>query len=937
MGFGNQFGKLAVISINNKFIVILFSIVITAVFSLGILNLKMESDPQKLWAPPSGRTYEEQRNFNKNFGEFFRVNQLIISAGENFKNSTNNESKSKLKSIKTCTNSKNRNLNDILKQQKDQEQQDLPNLFDIEPLKWLYYLQKVINTRSFQRNGQNVTADQLCYKPISNKGCLITSPMDYWKMNITLLNERANQDYIPPKDRIDPRKALQKDALCIEANTKTTLIPCTDSNSIPVIKEAVVGGSYCESYEHDDLPCSHCWLQAQALIVTYLFNNDKFTQDIANDWEKQVFADTVFAFRNKTLDFSKYLNETIEIDYKNVDNWPDLDVQFMAQRGISDDLVTEASQNLWVVALSYSLMFVYISISIGSFPSKTHSGFLIGFSGIVLVLFSIACSMGFMSFIKIGMTMISVEVIPFLILAIGVDNMFIISNAVKSAEGESLEERVRSGMTEVGPSITAAAISEILAFTVGMFTKIPALQTFCIQAAIAIFFLYQLGMNSEPERPREDFVKQMISKYYIPVLKNQMFHVFNLLLFIVLIVIGILGCLQLDTGLNQQVSLVSGSDLNNYFDKYNQYIEIGPLAYLVLQNIDYKNQNDIDVINQISNALSLLQETVQPPVFSWIATFNQFRNPKQMWATDCGTGDIDQYPFEVQVQKFIDVKVNSVCCQKYGICGEQFNKDIIFDADGNIKASRLRFQHKPVITSNDFIKAFQQTRQAVDNSNNFQPSNSNKNAYSYSLIYSYYDQYTEIRAVAIQNMLLAIGAVYIAINFIKNGIAAIIVSLNVFAITFNLIGISWLSNIILNGYKIEINAISVVNLVTCVGLSVEFCVHLVISYMNSQGTRQEKTENAVKLMGSNILVGIASTKFIGVIVLGFATSAMFRLYYFRMYMAIIFLGIFQGLMFLPTILMYIGPQTKGRDRKSFLHTSQLDDSDDNLEIKQKEI
>ena len=45
-------------------------------------------------------------------------------------------------------------------------------------------------------------------------------------------------------------------------------------------------------------------------------------------------------------------------------------------------------------------------------------------------------------------------------------------------------------------------------------------------------------------------------------------------------------------------------------------------------------------------------------------------------------------------------------------------------------------------------------------------------------------------------------------------------------------------------------------------------------------------------MGSNILVGIASTKFIGVIVLGFATSEMFRLYYFRMYMAIIFLGVF---------------------------------------------
>lgn len=120
-------------------------------------------------------------------------------------------------------------------------------------------------------------------------------------------------------------------------------------------------------------------------------------------------------------------------------------------------------------------MFVYISVAIGSFPSKTHSGFLIGFAGIMIVIFSILSSIGFMSFVGVGMTMISAEVIPFLILAIGVDNMFIISTAVKSAKGKNLQDKIRAGMTEVGPSITAAAISEILAFTVGAFTKIPAL------------------------------------------------------------------------------------------------------------------------------------------------------------------------------------------------------------------------------------------------------------------------------------------------------------------------------------------------------------------------------------------------------------------------------------------------------------------------------
>jgi len=38
-------------------------------------------------------------------------------------------------------------------------------------------------------------------------------------------------------------------------------------------------------------------------------------------------------------------------------------------------------------------------------------------------------------------------------------------------------------------------------------------------------------------------------------------------------------------------------------------------------------------------------------------------------------------------------------------------------------------------------------------------------------------------------MLLAVGAVYVAVNLLKNGWTAIIVALNVFFITFNLIGV----------------------------------------------------------------------------------------------------------------------------------------------------
>jgi len=64
---------------------------------------------------------------------------------------------------------------------------------------------------------------------------------------------------------------------------------------------------------------------------------------------------------------------------------------------------------------------------------------------------------------------------------------------------------------------------------------------------------------------------------------------------------------------------------------------------------------------------------------------------------------------------------------------------------------------------------------------------------------------------------------------------------------------------------------------------------------------------AMNQMGSSVVVGIASTKLLGVLVLAFAPSTLFKLYYFRMYLFIILLGVFNGLFLLPNILAIIGP------------------------------
>lgn len=177
--------------------------------------MRLETDPQNLWVSHDGRTYKQQDYFNQNFGAFFRTNQLIIS---------------------------HKNPNETT------------NLFDIPYLLEMYYLVKTIRTRSTESSGKNITINDFCFKPISGKGCLTPNPADYWKMNITdlLLNYKETNS----------TRGLQYTALCVKSRDDKSLIPCSDSNGVPVMRQVVLGGISCEKVENDEIPCDHCWVRS---------------------------------------------------------------------------------------------------------------------------------------------------------------------------------------------------------------------------------------------------------------------------------------------------------------------------------------------------------------------------------------------------------------------------------------------------------------------------------------------------------------------------------------------------------------------------------------------------------------------------------------------------------------------------------------------------
>ena len=222
--------------------------------------------------------------------------------------------------------------------------------------------------------------------------------------------------------------------------------------------------------------------------------------------------------------------------------------------------------------------------------------------------------------------------------------------------------------------------------------------------------LFCIERPNHPEGSNPQYVKQFIHSYYNPMLKNSFCRIISGIIFALLMITSVLGCINLENGLEEQVSMVSDSDLFNFFTYEKKYIEIGPPAYMILSGFDFDNQTDLKTVAILSNALAQLNETVQPPIYSWVASFKLFREPDAEWSKICGTEDILLDSFPAQLKRFINTKITSGCCQRFGICGETFQSDIVTDDEGYVKKSRLRFQHRPIHNSAQYILTFEQTR-----------------------------------------------------------------------------------------------------------------------------------------------------------------------------------------------------------------------------------
>ena len=875
------------------------SIIVIVLLSLGWLSFEIETDPVRLWVSPSSAAAEEKAFFDSNFGPFYRAEQAFL-------------------------------VNDTGKSGPGP-------VLSYETLAWWFDIESQAQRMTSEKYG--LTLKDVCFNP-TGSACVVQSLTGYFGDSFSNVGRESWE------------KQLRH---CTEQPGSQECLP---GFQLPLQPGVVLGGWE----KTGDI------LDSEALIVTWVVDNHpegSAEEARAKDWERRL---------KKLL-----LSAQDEATEKG------LRLSFNTEISLEEELNKSGNTDAKIVIISYIVMFFYASLALGSATisakslmhnpasALVESKFTLGIFGILIVLMSVSASVGFFSATGIKVTLIIAEVIPFLVLAVGVDNIFLIVHEFERVNhchpDEPLDIRVAKTLGRMGPSILLSASTETITFAMGAFAGMPAVRNFAVYAAGAVLinailqvtmFVSVLTLNQKRVDSRRadcfplikigkadkgDMVEygsdeqgplqRYIRKFYAPFLLDRKIKVAVVVGFLGLFTAGLALIPKVALGLDQRLAIPEGSYMINYFNDLYAYLGTGPPVYFVTRDLDATkrvHQQEIcgrfSTCDEFSLATTLEQESKRPNVSyisgataSWIDDFFFWLNP----AYDSCCRENGQVCFENRsppwnttlygmpegeefihyLSKWLDSPTGEDC----PLGGKASYKDaVIFNPNTTtVPASHFRTFHTPLHSQADYINSYASARRIADTVSDHQ----NITVFPYSKFYIFFDQYSTI--VPLTGVLLgcAIAVILILSSILLGSFATgLVVTLTVTMIVVDVIGAMALFNV-------SLNAISLVNLIICVGIGVEFCAHIARAFMfpasnildssrNRYRGRDARAWTALVNVGGSVFTGITLTKLLGVSVLAFTTSKIFEVYFFRIWMSLVVLASVHALVFLPVALSLVG-------------------------------
>lgn len=734
--------------------------------------------------------------------------------------------------------------------------------------------------------------------------CLLTSLLRQWNYDLKELD--ADDDVLAKLNEYGSREDLE----AILGN------PVFDDNDAIVSAEA-----FRISY----------FLEGRAEVVA-----GSEVDPVNEAWESDVF-----------LTVAKEVNDDVDSKIK---------LDFFAGRSFSDEFGEAITGDLALVNISYVMVFMFLGATMGKITCGIGSRWTLALGALITVGISTASGFGVSSALGLFFGPVH-SLLPFILLGIGVDDAFVIVNAMnrerlvpRSAENNAhIQKRTSKALARAGASITVTSATDLVAFAISSSSRLPALASFCAWSAISITFLWFyastcftstlvlderrqrdnrrecfccLTRKSKPENENdveeeEGFEENAISRYFRhyhgPAILSKAGKTAVLLFFSGLLAFGLYGTFNLSVEDTTREFIPSTSYLKTYLEANDEYFpNTGIDVYFVFEDSYeiFMHRRQLAKLGQerlsgLSSQAPYIAEPVSEEAYRNVITgFHDYL--EQNGAKRLGNVELGSDNFPVNHDDFVSA------LRRYASWtgpGNMYARDVMYDdVDDNkqIEAIRVKAEYvrltKVKKGTGDIIDDSDRQIQAMDKTRQLA-----LDWYDLPPVFVYSEQFINVESFKIiqkelyQNVGLAIFAVAVIVLItVASPVTAALITLAVACCIIEILGFMF-------ALGIAIDSVSVINIVLAIGLSVDYSAHVGHCFMVKGGhDRNRRALEALTDIGAAVLQGAIST-FLAVLVLLFSKSYVFMVLS-KQFALTVGLGVLHGLVLLPVLLSIFGPK-----------------------------
>ncbi|XP_055603663.1 protein patched homolog 3-like [Uranotaenia lowii] len=598
----------------------------------------------------------------------------------------------------------------------------------------------------------------------------------------------------------------------------------------------------------------------------------------------------------------------------------EVDLYYAAGRSYGDISADSMFKDMDKLVIGGVIMFIYMQLVLSKF-SWTEFRIILGSVGLLSVGMGFIAGCGIVALIGVSYGPVHTS-LPFLLMGLGVDDMFVMMACYrkihKSHSSLPLAERMGLMLKHAGASITVTSLTDIVAFAVGSITVLPSLQSFCIYAAFGVLMMYLFVITffvaiftldeQRISARRNSFVPWKIHDEKSTQLwcEYNLMHRFLKALYskVILSKLGktvvILGVMTM-TGFNIQslLKLRQKFDPNwfipeeTYYNKFvmtvrEQYPNSGYEAMILFGNYNYTAElkNFLHISHELENRTDILHS-----VSSWVIPFQDFVEVN--YDKDIGEVTLPESEFHEYLSKFL-----------FSHEGGRYQMNFKFESKlqcgkpaPNITVTTIDFKFRPFKEREEYIPAKYAVEDILERTQFTQGTHFNT---LWAKIFGNWVTDEIIDTEIYRNIALAmIGVMFCSAVLIVNPQICFWIFICVLLTLVNVGGL-------MQRWGLTLDLVSCIALQLAVGLCVDYAAHIGHTFLTiSHGNRNRRALETVLHIGAAVLYGGGST-ILALSVLSGSQAYTYRTF-FKIFLLVILLGLFHGLVLLPVILSLIGP------------------------------